>query len=112
MVDNRVPHLKGQVQSLTVFFQLIHHTQTLFVVCKIRRVAPSQCFLAGMAKGGMSKVVSQCRRFRQILIQAQCARNGTCNLCHLKRVRQTGTVMIPHGGKEHLRFIHQSAECL
>ena len=55
MVQNPVPHLPGQVQSASVLFQTLHHTQTLHIMREAARIPAKliQLALACMPKGGM-----------------------------------------------------------
>ena len=48
--------------------------------------------------------------FCQILIQPQGARNASCNLRNLKRMREARAVMVALGRNEHLRFMLHAAE--
>ena len=64
-----------------------------------------QRVLAGMAKGGVPKVVRQGHRLGQLLVQAQGARNRPRHLRHLYRVGQPRAEMVALMLDKHLRFV-------
>jgi hypothetical protein len=68
--------------------------------------------LSGMAEGGMPEVVPQGACLCQILVEAQGAGKGSGDLGNLQCMGESGTVMIPFRGKEHLHLVHQSAKAL
>ena len=63
--------------------------------------------LAGVTKRGVAQVVAESDRLRQVLVQVQPARDGTCNLHDFHRVGEARAVVVADGSDEHLRFVLQ-----
>jgi hypothetical protein len=63
-----------------------------------------------MAERGVSKIVSQSRRFRKVFVKIQISCNGAGYLRDLKSMGKTGAVMVTFGCKKHLHFVHKPAE--
>src|SRR5438132_724708 len=72
-------------------FELLNDAHRLNIVIERRPVRAHQfvqLFLAGVAKGRMSNVVSERKSFGKICIEAQRFSDRPCNLCDFKRVRE------------------------
>ena len=54
---------------------------------------------AHVAEGGMSQIVPQRDRLRQVFVEGEGARDGAGDLRHVQRVGQAGDVVIPSGAK-------------
>ena len=57
-------------------------------------------------------VLTKRRRFGKVLVETERASNDPRYLRDLKRVRHTGTELLIHRSKKHLRLMHQPAEGL
>ena len=44
-------------------------------------------------------------RLREVLVQTECARDGTGDLRHFEGMREAGAEMVALGGQEHLRLM-------
>ena len=69
-----------------------------------------ECVLPGVAKGRMAKVVGKGNCFGKVLVELQSARNGACDLSHLKAMRQTGAEQIALVIDENLRLVFKAPE--
>ena len=110
MAADAVPDLDGQVQPPSVVFQPFHHPRALFVMPEPSLHDSVESPLPRMAERGVPQIVAQGDRLGQILIQAQRPRDGTGDLGYLEGMGQAGTVMIPFGRQENLRFVLETAE--
>ena len=102
--------LKGQIQSLSLLFQVMHHPDALQVMLEAIGTDLIQNGFSGMTEGRMPQVMPQGNGFRQILIQTKRSGDGAGNLSDLQGVGQPGSVMIPHRGEKHLCFSLESPE--
>src|SRR5438034_10678565 len=71
-------HFERQIETRKIrvsILQQLHHSQTLAVVVEPAMTAHAfgQHLLAGVAKRRMSQVARKGERFREILMQSQCA---------------------------------------
>ena len=112
VVHDGVPYLPGQVESLAVLLQPLHHTKTLTVVGEVGIVAAAKSGLTGVTEGRVAEIVPQGGGLGQILVEPQSAGHGTGDLSDLQGVGQTGAVVIPRRRQEHLGLVHQPTEGL
>ena len=70
-----------------------------------------QCFLPGMPKRGVAKIMCQRNTFGQVFIQLQGASYGTRHLCDFNRVRQPGAKQVAFMVHKYLGFVFQPPEC-
>ena len=110
VIQDPIPHLPGQVQAFSFFFQDFHNTDTLFCVTEPTGMHHIERVFPGMTKRCVPEIVAERNGFGQIFIQIQCPRNRTGDLGHLERVRQAGTVMVALRSEKHLRFVCHSAK--
>src|SRR5262249_29710949 len=66
--------------------------------------------LAGMAERGMTEVVGERQRLRQILVEPERARERARNLRDLQRMGQTGAKMIAFVKDENLGLVREPPE--
>ena len=78
MTENAVANLLGEIQSLAVFFQLFHHTDTLLIVAEASRRSQHDIenTFSRMTERRMTQIVSQRNRLSEILIKPQRTGNG------------------------------------
>ncbi len=67
--------------------------------------------LAGVTERGVAEIVGERQRFGQVLVDAQGARQGACDLGDLDGVRQAGAVVIAFVIDENLGLVLQAAKC-
>ena len=70
-----------------------------------------QFLFARVSEGRMPDVMRQRQRLGQVFVQAQRRRDGTRDLRHLNRMRQTIAEMVGKAAREDLRLIFQPAKC-
>ena len=68
VIQNPIPNLLRQVQTLSILFQNLYHSHALLVVSKPIRTKLIQNLLSGMSKGRMAQIMTQGNRLWQILI--------------------------------------------
>ncbi len=110
MAEDAHAHLVGQVQTLPVLFEEIHHTQGLLVVTEGLAHDLRQRDLARVAEGRVTEVVAEGDRLGKILIQAQRPRDRSGDSRDLQGVRHARAVMIALRLQKDLRLVHQAAE--
>ena len=71
-----------------------------------------QRHFAGVTEGGMPQIMAHGNRLRQVLVEIQCLGNGSGNTADFNGMGHTGAVMVTFRTQKHLRFMHQTAECL
>src|SRR5262245_33035979 len=89
-----VAYFPGEVQPIATTFQLLDHAEALLVVAKSARNNLVKNGFSRMTKRGMSQIVPQTDRFRQVLVQPECSADGTSNLSDFQSVRQASAVMV------------------
>jgi hypothetical protein len=67
------------------------------------------CF-AGVTKGRMTEVMAQCCGFREVLVEAERAGNGACQLTDFKGVGEPGARMISNMRDEDLGLVLEATE--
>ena len=114
VVQDTVAHLAGQVHMPAVLLNLkeLYDADALLMMCKADGRDIVQGALARVSERSVPEIVSERDGLGQVLVKAQCLRDGPCDLRDLKRVRHTVPVMITHGSKEYLRLAVQSSERL
>src|SRR5690606_38704306 len=87
-------------------------TQRMAVVIEaaVRRHRGLQRILACVTEGRMADVVREAQGLRQILVEAERARDAATDLRDLDAVGQADAVMIAVGRDEHLRLVAQTPE--
>ena len=80
MIQDTVPDFPCQIQSPASFFQLLHNSDTLFLMGKTFTENLIQCPLPGMTERRMSQIMSKCDGLCQIFIQPQRTGNRPCRL--------------------------------
>src|SRR3954468_18625160 len=69
-------------------------------------------FFAGVAKGGMTEIMTEGDGLGKVLIKAQRTGDGTRDLHHLQGVGKTGAEVVAVRGNKDLRLVHQATEGL
>src|SRR5262249_50851438 len=94
-------------------FKQLHHPHTLTIVIEAAAIAHtfSQHLLAGMSEWRVAQVMRKRNCFRQILVQAQCAGDGTADRRNLDRMRQARAQMIASSVKKNLGLVFHATEC-
>ena len=115
MLGDALQAFPGQVQPVEIgvmAFQPGHDPQGLGIVVEaaIGRHQPFHRILAGVAEGGVAKVVGQRHRFRQVGVQPQHPGDGAGDLCHLDGMGQAGAVIVALMFHKHLRLVLQAAK--
>ena len=114
--DDAFTHLEREIQSRKIeipAFELLNDAHRLNIVIERRPVRAHQfvqLFLAGVAKGRMSNVVSERKSFGKICIEAQRFSDRPCNLCDFKRVREPIAKMVGVARGENLRLCFETPE--
>ena len=112
MGNDAVAHLPGQVQTLAVLFQILHHPQTLPVMGKTSGAQPVEGSFPRMTEGRMPQVMSQRDGLGQVLVQAQGPGHRAGDLADFQGMGQAGTVMIAFRGKKDLCLLLEPPERL
>ena len=107
-----LPHLPGQVQASSTFFQLFHYPDALLIMGKSGAAQIIQYTLPGMSEWRMPQIVPQGDSLRQILVETQRLGHGSGYLGNLQGMGQPGTVMIPPGRQKYLGFVLQTSKGL
>ena len=107
-----VPYLPGEVESLAVVFQLLHHPQALLVVVEGGRCQSLQGILSHVSEGGMPQVVAQGHRLGEVLVEVQGPGDGAGYLADLQGMGEPGAVMVALGSQEYLRLMLEAAKGL
>ena len=68
--------------------------------------------LANVTEGRVAKIVSERDGLREVLVEAEGARNGASDLGDLERMDQASSVVIALWGKKHLRLVGETSEAL
>jgi hypothetical protein len=58
----------------------------------------------------MTEVMTERRGFRQVFVEPKTARDGSCDLRNLQRMRKPCAVVVVLGTKKDLRFVHQASK--
>jgi hypothetical protein len=84
-----------------------HHVKALGVVIEaaVAGEALIEGALAGVSKGRMAEIVRQRQGLREVVVEAELARDGACDLGDLERMRQPRPVVIALVEQEHLRLV-------
>ena len=69
VAQNAQPDLVGQVQTLSVLFQAVHHPQALLIVPEGFAPTLGQGRFSGMAEGRVAQIVAHGDGLRQILVK-------------------------------------------
>ena len=109
MAHNAITHLGSKIEPLAIVFNDVDHTQTLNIVAIERlpfgrigvdvlmaRKTCCQRLFPHVAKGRMAQIMTKRYCLSKVFVQPQRTSNGARNLCNLKRMRETGTVMVAH----------------
>jgi hypothetical protein len=115
VLDQAFERLPGEVQSVERRIAPLehgHHPQRLRIVIEAAAggEAAIERALAGMAERGMSEVVGERQRLRQILVEPERARERARNLGDLQRMGQTGAKVIAFVKDENLGLIREPPE--
>src|SRR5262249_8003871 len=115
MLEDAFPRLEAQVQSVeqcVTLLQHIDHAQRLQVVLEAAMGSHAfvECILAGMSERGVPQIVRQSDCLREILVQAQSARDGASYLCYFQAVRQARAKVVAFVIDENLGLVLQAAE--
>ena len=110
MGEDSLADFLGQIKPFTAVFQKFDHAEALLVVAEAFGQQVVQCAFPDVAVGRVAQVMPEGDGFGQVFVKTQGTGQRTGNLGHLERVGQPGAVMIPLGGKKHLRFEFQAPE--
>ena len=112
MIYDAVAHLERKIKPLAVLFQHVDDAERLLAVAESARRELGEHTFADVPEGRMPQIVPERDRLRQIFVQGKTPRERTGDLAHIKRMRQSGHVVIAVGRKEYLRLILQTQERL
>ena len=112
MTENAVADLCGQIQTMTVPLQAVHHAQALLVVTEAILQEMIQRPFSDMAERGVPEIMPQGDGLCQILVQAQGTGQRPRHLGHLEGMGQAGAIVIPLGREKDLGFKLQAAKGL
>ena len=106
------PHsgLIGEVQSLPVFLQNVHHTERLLIVAKWLSGHITERLFSCVAKGCVAQIMTKGNGLCEILIEPQRPGNGAGDPHHFQRVGQPCPVVIALRLQEHLCLVLQPSE--
>ena len=115
VLENALARFVGQVESVKstiALFEQIDGAQGLQVVFESAVVlhAGIERVLPRMSERGMPQIMRKRNGFGEILVQAQCAGDGTCDLADLKTVRQSGSEQIALMIDEYLCLVLEPPE--
>ena len=115
MLQNALTRFKAQVQPAVAgvaLFQGIYHAQALQIVLKATVIlhAGIERILPRMAKWRVAQVMRQADGLGQVLVDAQCTRNGAPQLRHLNRMGEPSAKQIAFMVQKNLGLVHQSAK--
>ena len=105
VAEDAVAHLPGQVQSLAVFLQPLHHPHRLAEVGKAPGHQLVEHPLPGVAEGGVAQIVAQGDGLGQVLVQGQGPGDGPGDTIDLQGVGHAGAVVVSLGQEEHLGLV-------
>ena len=116
VVEDAVAHLVREVEAAAVALEHVDDAQRVLVVPEAAVEALAQrrveAGLAGVPEGRVAEIVAEPDRLREILVEAQGARDGARDADGLERVRQPRAVVIALGRDEDLRLVLEPAERL
>src|SRR5215213_7012908 len=115
MVTYPVSDLKGKVQSVALFLEMVDDAQGVFVVAEgasVSREDAGEGFFPCVTEGGVAEIVAERDRLRDVLVEAESTGNGTGDLHHLQGVREACPEVITVRGNEDLGLVHKPAERL
>ena len=112
MIQNTVPYLHCQIDTLPVLLQKVHCSHTLFVMFKPVRTGTVKRPLPRMPERRMSQIMSQRNGLHQILVKLQGLRNRSGRLADFQCMRQARSVVVSFRCQKHLRLILQPPERL
>ena len=112
MVHDAVAHLPRQVQALPVVLEVVDDPQALLAVAERAAQERRERLLAQMAERRVSQVVPERDGLRQVLVQAERARDRSGDVRDVERMGQADPVVVALGRQEHLRLVLQPAERL
>ena len=115
VLDQAFEGFPGEVEAVeagVAALQAGHHRQRLGIMVETAMggEAPIERALAGMAEGRMAEVVGQRTGLREILVEAQRARQRAGDLGDFEGVGEPGAVMVAFVVDEHLRLVGEPAE--
>ena len=112
MVHDAVAHLPRQVEARAVVLQVVHDPQALLAVTERPAEERRERLLAQVTERRVSQIVPERDGLRQVLVQAERARDGAGDLRDVERVREPNAVVVALWRQEHLRLVLQPAERL
>ena len=110
VVEDAPSCLVAEVEALAVLFNGVDDPETLLIVVEAAGVQLPQGPLAGVAKGGVAKIVAQTYGFGKVLVESQRPCSGSGKAGDLKGVGQSGAVMVALRLEENLSLVLQAAE--
>ena len=116
VVADAVAHLPGEVETLPVVLQHLHHPGALLVVLEAAQAQLPEHLvkdaLAGVAEGSVAQVVAERDSLGQVFVQPQRPRRRPGDAGHLQGVRQPGAVVVALGRDEDLGLVLEPPERL
>jgi hypothetical protein len=110
MLADAVAYLTGEVETVSILFQDIHHPQALVDMTETSRRQIVKNPLAGVPEGGMPQIVPKGDGFGQIFVKGQGAGDGARDLGDFQGVSETGSVVIALRREEDLRLVLEPPE--
>ena len=115
MLDDGLPDLPGQVQSIefaVAFFQHVHHPQGVGIVVETSMVGHQliESILTGVAEGRVPEIMRERNRLDKILVQSKGPGYRTRNLRNLEGMCQAGSIMVAFMVDENLGLVLKPAE--
>ena len=105
VIEDSVPDLPAQIQSLAVPFQDIHDPEALLIVFETKGTYTVERPFTAMAEGRVAQIMTQRNGLDQILVEAEGFRDRPGILGHFQRVGQTGPVMVACRRQKNLSLI-------
>lgn len=115
MFQDAFAGLERQIQTREIgmaFLELIDDPQRLKIVFEPPEFTHTgiQRFLAGVAEGRMTQIMSETDGLHEILVEAHGASDGSRDLCDLQRMRQPRPIKVAFVIDENLGLIHEATK--
>ena len=105
MIFNPINYFPGQIQSLSLFFQIFYYTHTLYIMTESRWTDTGKRTFPCVSERCMPQIMSQCDCLHQIFVQSQRFRDCSCILRYFQCMCKSCPVMIPLRIKKDLRLL-------
>ena len=105
VIEDSVPDLPAQIQSLAVPFQEIYDPEALLIVFEAKGTYTVERPFTAMAEGRVAQIMTQRNGLDKILVEAEGLRDRPGVLGHFQGVGQTGPVMVARRRQKDLCLI-------